>query len=283
MRRWLLVIALAASSDAFAQPVTNALPDTGDPAVIALINASDQLVCTASVIGPHTVITAAHCIAGKPLTLRAFFGSVLADGGTTIAVTHARQHPLFDPGGNDVGMITLADPAPVTPLELAPPIDGSLVDTQFRVVGFGTTGALGGEGTKRLGTAKVAAISAEDFIAVPDLSLSCLGDSGGPALLAGDAIGGVVSRVDGQCVDHAVYTRIDIAQDILIQPYLAETAEGAAGEGEPCYYDGHCASGLECVGETERTCEPESGCGCQSSGSPGWLVAFALLFWRRRR
>ena len=285
MRRWLIVLALAWSADAFAQPVTNALPDTGDPAVIALLNASDQLVCTAAVIAPHTVLTAAHCLAGKPLTLQAFFGSSVEDGGTKIAVTDARQHPQFDPGGNDIGVITLADPAPVTPLPLAPPIDGSLVDTTFRVVGFGTTGALGGEGVKRLGTAKVAGSSAEDFIAVPDLSLSCLGDSGGPALLAGDAIGGVVSRVDAQCVDHAVYTRVDIAMDVLIQPYLDETAAGAAGEGEPCFYDGHCAAGLECVGDTMRTCE-STGCGCRSSKPRGLvLIAFTLLalVLRRRR
>jgi len=282
MHRWLVVLAAASSADAFAQPVTNALPDTGDPAVIALLNASDQLVCTAAVIAPHTVLTAAHCLAGKPLTLKAFFGSSVEDGGTKIAVTDARQHPQFDPGGNDVGMITLADPAPVTPLALAPPLDGSLVGTSFRVVGFGTTGALGGQGVKRLGTAKVAALGAGDFIAVPDLSLSCLGDSGGPALLAGDAIGGVVSRVDAQCVDHAVYTRVDIAMEILIQPYLDETAAGTAGAGEPCFYDGHCAAGLECAGETMRTCE-STGCGCHSSEPRGLvLIAFALLLRRRR-
>lgn len=284
MRRWLVVLALASSTDAFAQPVTNALPDTGDPAVIALLNADDQLVCTAAVIAPHTVLTAAHCVAGKPLTLKAFFGSVVKDGGTKIAVTDARQHPQFDPGGNDLGMITLADPAPVTPLALAPPLDDTFVGASIRVVGFGTTGAAGGDGTKRLGTAKIAALGAEDFIATPDLSLSCLGDSGGPALATGDVIAGVVSRVDAQCVDHAVYTRIDVAMDVLIQPYLDETAPGSAGKGEPCFYDGHCAAGLECAGEMMRTCEEPGGCGCRTSEPRGlWLIAVVLLLRRRAR
>jgi MYXO-CTERM domain-containing protein len=290
MRRWLIAVVLACSTQALAAPgatqtpVTNALPDPGDPAVVALVNTSDQLVCTAAIIAPHVALTAAHCIAGKPLTLRAFFGNTIADGGTFDQVTDARAHPQFDPGGNDVALVTLADAAPVTPLPLAPPLDGSFVGTGIRVVGFGTIGNAGGDGVKRLGTARVAALGDADFIAVPDLSLSCLGDSGGPGLVAGDAIAGVVSRVDSQCVDHAVYTRIDVAQDILIQPYLDEMAAGAAGEGEPCFYDGHCAAGLECTGDTARTCEPpDSGCGCHSSEPRGVLVILAIALATRRR
>jgi MYXO-CTERM domain-containing protein len=291
MRCWLIALVAASSSDAFAQrPVTNALPDAGDPAVIALVNGSDQLVCTAAVIAPHTALTAAHCVAGDPLALRAFFGSALAEGGTAIAVTDARAHPLFDPGGNDIALVTLADPAPATPLPIAGPLDASLVDTSFRVVGFGTVGPTGGAGIKRAGTAKIASLGAEDFIAVPDLSLSCLGDSGGPALLVGDAIAGVVSRVDAQCIDHAIYTRVDVALDVLIQPYLDETAPGAAADGEPCFYDGHCAAGLECRGDAQRVCEgTDGGCGCQGGepSAPGALaivLALAMpLRWRRGR
>ncbi|HEY5947072.1 MAG TPA: S1 family peptidase [Kofleriaceae bacterium] len=285
MSRWLVALAVTSSASASAQPVTSALPDTGHPAVVALVNADNQLVCTGAVIEAHTVITAAHCVAGDPLTLRAFFGSSTADGGRFIAVMNARAHPLFDPGGNDIALITLGDTAPSAPLALAPPLSGALVGTMIDVVGFGITGnGLGGEGIKRTGTAKIAGIAVEDFTAVPSPSLSCLGDSGGPALLAGDQIAGVVSRVDSQCVDHAVYTRIDVAQDVLIAPYLAETAPGAAGEGEPCFYDGHCADGLECRG-TPHTCQPTSS-GCNTSGSDprsALIVVGALLFALGRR
>jgi hypothetical protein len=124
-------------------------------------------------------------------------------------------------------------------------------------------------------------VQAKELTAVPGPSLTCLGDSGGPALLPSGTIAGVVSRVDAQCVDHAVYTRADTAQDVLIQPYLADTAPGAATEGEPCFYADHCAAGLECAGETETFCEPASGCGCKS-GEPSLVVllAIALLYWR---
>jgi hypothetical protein len=288
MRRWLAALVAVAGvsvlgAGAAAQPVTNGFTDPDDPAVIALVNADDQVVCTAAVIAPHTVITAAHCVAGDPTQLRAFVGSAVRDGGTFIAVTDAKQHPMFDPGSNDVALATLADPAPVAPLALAPPLDSSFVDTNLRVVGFGVTSpSLGGSGIKRFGTARVAALGAEDFFAVPDPSLSCLGDSGGPALVD-NAIAGVVSRVDSLCVDHAVYARIDIAQDPLIGPYLAETAAGAADEGEPCFYDGHCAAGLECRGEPERFCESDAGCGCRGSVDPSLLLVVGIGLAARRR
>jgi secreted trypsin-like serine protease len=289
MRRWVVALAavssaIAPSASALAQPVTNGLTDTGDPAVIALVTANDDLVCTAAVIAPHTALTAAHCVAGDPRKLRAFFGTTIADGGTFIAITDARAHPLFNPGGHDIALVTLAEVAPVTPLPLAAPLDASLVGTSFRVVGFGTTGQAGGAGVKRVGTAKVGGLAAEEFTAVPDLSLSCLGDSGGPALLTGDVIAGVVSRVDSLCEDHAVYTRIDIAQDSLIAPYLDDTAPGTASEGEPCFYADQCAAGLECSGDTERLCESAAGCGCGSSRPSSLIIAMvAVAFVRRRR
>ncbi|HEY5927551.1 MAG TPA: trypsin-like serine protease [Kofleriaceae bacterium] len=286
MRRWLLALAPAAwvlpIATALAQPVTNGTAAAGDPAVIALVNASDQVICTAAVIGPHTAITAGHCVGGRdPRTLRIFIGSTLGEAGTFIAVSDARTHPQFDPGGRDIAMMTLRESAPVAPLELAGPVDASLVGTMIRVVGFGlTAGNLSDAGIKREGTARIAAVRTEELIAVPDPSLSCLGDSGGPALLPAGTIGGVVSRVDSLCVDHAVYTRIDIAQDPLIQPYLAETAPGAAGEGEPCFYAAHCTAGLECRGDAETFCESPAGCGCASTATAtpaAFLVVLVVL------
>jgi hypothetical protein len=282
MRCWLVVLAALSSGSALAQPVTDGLADNEDPAVIALVNAKDQLVCTAAVIEPHTALTAAHCIVGDPLALRAFFGSAVLDGGTLIAVTDARAHPLFNPGGNDIAVLTLGEAAPAPPL-LPASVNASLVDTSFRVVGFGLAGAkIGGAGVKRTGNARITRITAEDFTAVPGPSLACLGDSGGPALLPSGGIAGVVSRVDTECVDHAVYTRVDEALEPLIVPYLAETAAGTAGEGEPCFYAEHCSAGFEC--SDDRICEtPSGGCGCRSSQPSSLLLAALLLVILRRR
>jgi hypothetical protein len=229
------------------QAVTNGAADAGDPAVIALVDSEDTIGCTASVIGPHTAITAAHCLAGRdPRGLRAMFGSSLADG-TFVAIADARLHPAFDGTSfaHDVAMLTLREPSPVPPLALdMRTIDASLVDTTFTVVGFGTTAAASSDGgAKRVGTARISDVLPEELTAVPDPSQPCRGDSGGPALLSPDAVAAVVSRGDTACSDHAIYARIDVARAALVDPYLADTAPGAVHTGDACFYEGHCAEG----------------------------------------
>jgi MYXO-CTERM domain-containing protein len=246
VRRLVLGVAVASATTATAQPVTGAQIDNGDPAVVALVTAGDQVVCTASVIGPHTGITAAHCVQGfDPRTLRIFLGTTIGDGGAFVAVSDARIHPGFDPGGRDVAVFTLRDDPTVTPLVVDPgPLDTTLVGTSLHVVGFGLTAAgVDDAGSKRDGMAQVAAVGAEELVAVPGPSLTCLGDSGGPGLLAGGTLAGVVSRVDSSCSDHAVYTRVDIARSVLIDPYVADTAPRTASTGDACFYDEHCADG----------------------------------------
>src|SRR5688500_14178537 len=98
------------------RPITNGQPDTGDPAVIALVNANDQVMCTATIIAPHHAISAAHCVDGRDArALRVFVGSSIADGGDFLRVADARIHPGFDPGGRDIAVMTLRDEATVTP------------------------------------------------------------------------------------------------------------------------------------------------------------------------
>lgn len=278
MRRWLATCALAAcaspvETSSQAQAVTNATPDHGDPAVVGLVDQTDQLGCTASIIGPHTAITAAHCIGTSERKLRAFFGADAAIGGTFIAVSDARMHPLFDPGGHDIAMLTLREEAPVTPLALERAAAETLDGSSIRVVGYGITGGQRtDEGMKREGTARIAAVQAEEFITVPDPSLSCNGDSGGPALLPAGTIAGVVSRGDSRCNDHAVYSRVDIARADLIDPYIAETAPGTASVGERCLYEGQCDGGpcLQAHDDPElyfcsRACERDADCPSEMS------------------
>ena len=229
------------------QAITNGTVDIGDLAVVALVDADQQVGCTATVVGPHTAITAAHCFLNKPArSLRVMFGSALADG-TYTAVADARTHPSFDPSMlvHDIAMLTFRDDSPASPVAFdTRTIDAALVGTSFRVVGFGSTGgATGDSGTKREGTARVSAVGAEEFTAMPNPSQPCRGDSGGPAFLGAGAIAGVVSRGDNACSDHAVYSRIDVARAVLVDPYLADTAPGTAATGDACFYAGHCAEG----------------------------------------
>ncbi|HEX5058885.1 MAG TPA: S1 family peptidase, partial [Kofleriaceae bacterium] len=227
--------------------ITNGTVDTGDPAVVALVDTSDIVACTASVIGAHTAITAAHCFINRaPHSLRVAFGSSLADA-TFAQIADARSHPDFDPAtlAHDVAMVTFRDESPVAPLVLdTRTIDASLIGTMFRAVGFGVTASTAADaGGKREGMAQISEVTAEEFTAMPSPSQPCRGDSGGPALLASDAVAAVVSRGDGACSDHAIYARIDVARAPLVDPYLADTAPSTAHTGDACFYDGHCSEG----------------------------------------
>lgn len=244
---WLAVAGCAVPATSTRQePITNGSADAGDPAVVALVDDAGQVLCTASVIGPHTGITAAHCFLGPPArSLRIGYGSA-AGTGTTTALADARQDPDFDPTtfAHDVAVFTFRDPAPVAALALdARTIDASLVGTTFVAVGFGTTGSAGDVGVKRAGTAMISDVQAGELSTVAAPSQPCSGDSGGPMLITPDAVTAVVSHGDAACTDHAIYARIDIARASLVDPYLAATAPGTAHTGDACFYDGHCAEG----------------------------------------
>ncbi len=296
VRTLLLLCALAACAAETQREgeyaITNGTPASGDPAVVALVDGMDRVGCTASVIGPHTAITAAHCFVGQqPRALRLSLGSTIADG-VFAHVSDARQHPMFDATtfAHDIAMVTFREDLAVTPLALdTRAIDASLVGTSFRVVGFGTTGGgTGDSGTKREGTARISEVQAEEFTAMANPSQPCRGDSGGPALLSNDAVAGVVSRGDAACTDHAYYARIDVARAAFIDPYLAETAPGTAHTGDACFYADHCAEGpcLEAADDPllyfcSTTCKGDGDCPaameCASDGcrypepSPGAL------------
>ena len=238
--------------------ITNGTADLGDPAVVAIATADGQLRCTGSLIGAHTVLTAAHCMIGPYDGDRVFFGSSLAGGGILVEVSDARSHPRFDPQSdrNDLALLTIRSAGPAPPLALDPrTLDATVVGQTFQAVGFGVSRAgASDQGQKRAGTAQVVALADVGFTTQPAPSQPCAFDSGGPALFASggaSAVTGVTSHGDAACSDHAVYARVDVAQAEFIQPYLAATAPGSAGVGERCFYDEQCRGG-PCLTTTDE-------------------------------
>jgi len=235
---WLVLAGCAAPDATVAQAITSGSGDPGDPAVVALVDDTGHVDCTAAVIEAHTAVTAAHCVAGlDPRTLRVWYG-----GDAYSQVTGANAHPMFDPTtfANDIAALSFRDPAQAPPLALD--TAAPAVATTIRVVGWGrTSAAVDDSGDKRAGSATISAVTAADFTALPAPSQPCRGDSGGPALTPAGTIGGVVSHGDTACTDHAVYSRVDVALD-FVNGYLAATAPGTATTGAACY-DGQCADG----------------------------------------
>lgn len=138
---------------------TEQFPSVG--AVVATRNSVPSLVCSGTLVGCQTFITAAHCItntvfAGIPV-------SVYLPRVGIVAVSNFAVHPSYDPadpnrGEHDIAVLRLARPvigvAP-TAIETGANPGGGTVGT---VVGFGTTSAAASSyGIRRFGNVSLLA------------------------------------------------------------------------------------------------------------------------------
>ena len=142
--------------------------------------------------------------------------STPGDGGPTVAVAEVAAHPSFDAVtyANDIGVVVLAAAAPVAPTAWrSTPLEASLVGATVRIVGFGVDSSSGdGSRQKRTGTTTVNAEAAESFDFGADPSMTCFGDSGGPAFATIDGqevLVGVTSTGDPACAAWGRDTRVD--------------------------------------------------------------------------
>jgi MYXO-CTERM domain-containing protein len=215
--------------------VTGGTP-AADPAVVALVR-DDQLVCTGTVVAPHVILTAAHCVSPLPAVV---LGDPIA-GATRHGAVLAIIAPGFDADtlAHDLALLVIADALPVAPLPYATSLGGAAVGSMIRVVGYGWTVA--GDPSppvRRDGISRIDAID-DGLHSSGAPSQICEGDSGGPALFGG-AIIGVASSGDAACMQTATHTRVDLHAD-LIAGVIARTAEHSAAAGERCYFDTQCA------------------------------------------
>lgn len=193
--------------------------DPADPSVVAVLVAPGLAVCTGALVGPRSVVTAAHCLELAPFAV--FFGGSLDEDGGTIEVTQHWVHPRFDPTtlSYDVAVLELEHDAPVTPLELLrSPLDPTVVGRPVRFVGFGVDVDDSTVRHKRTGQSTIAELGAISFTSGAAIGQLCDGDSGGPVLLVEDGIervAGLVSGGDVRCELFARHTRVDVVADFV--------------------------------------------------------------------
>ncbi|NIW26148.1 MAG: trypsin-like serine protease [Actinobacteria bacterium] len=210
------------------------------PAVVAVVARraacveTPAVACTGTLIAPRVVLTAAHCFdvfGTEGRNYEVYFGPDLnGPEGSYVLGDVAIRHPEFDDETheNDVGLLRLAERAPVEPMAL--PI-GVLDDTSVggtaRVVGFGVTrDESQPEGVKREGSTVVTELTATMFRSARDPSMTCQGDSGGPVFVdlgEGEELAGITVSGDPGCDVEASNVRVDAVLD-FIAPFVEEAA-----------------------------------------------------------
>lgn len=142
--------------------------------------------CTATLIHPEVVLTAAHCIEYYELS-SALFGESDQDPGRSVVISSCTAHPGFDGGDvDDIGFCRLADP--VTDVPIVWPMaecetSALTVDAGVIEVGFGVaTAAEDGAGVKRALEATITDLTELNQVLVSSGSQDgeYYGDSGGP-------------------------------------------------------------------------------------------------------
>lgn len=194
--------------------VVKGTPVVGYPNAGSLQRARDGnlpgMICTGTLIGCDTFLTAAHCVCdrddkGDPcgIPTPAEELSVYFQHGGIFEVASVEAHPDFDFPDNDIAVVRLAEP--VIGIKPAPLVlENPALDAQLTIVGFGITvkGGIDG-GIKREGALQrtACAYQRDDLMLCYDPeespTVSCNGDSGGPNYLEIDGVQHVAGIVSG--------------------------------------------------------------------------------------
>ena len=292
-------------------PIINGQVEDGFPATVG-IGSLGFTLCTASVITPRILLTAAHCSADFPVELivgfgQAYFGTEAAAADHAIGFVDSAVHPDYEPltdngaflGRFDLAVLVLAEDAPVEPVwPLLEPLDtDAAVGQRVWSVGFGLD-ENGASGVKR--SAKLSIDEIDDMFLISESRTNrnesniCSGDSGGPQYVELDDGSlqqwAVHSWGDIGCVFNSGSTRTDIAAD-----WIEEQIEAVHGTTDRCfilqrYGDGVCdadcpAPDLDCLeppeihgagGASAGGDEAASG-GCATSPTPAGALPLLLL------
>jgi hypothetical protein len=206
--------------------------------------------CTATLIGPTTIITASHCTQGsRPQDMGFGVGLMPSDPDATFRVAAIYDHPQLDMSvialsENALDRLPQLEPIPVNTAD-----PSSLEGTEVQVGGYGETYDRTRSG-RYFATVLLSQVRGDEIVVDGQGRQGlCFGDSGGPVigvLGPGPVVMGVESWGDQSCVDVDHLTRTDVDPD-FIRSILDGGAPPDACNGLD--YLGHC------VGQVAEWCE----------------------------
>lgn len=252
-------------------PIIGGVVTMGDPGVVALVVGSGgrySSYCTGTLIGPKTVLTAAHCIyaQGRNAPYSIAFGTVASRPNSTMRVVNQVRHSGYNGRSNDFGLLQLETAVTSTPpLRLNErPMTSAMVGVPVRHTGFGVTDGTTqvGGGTKREISTPLRRVMPTSFESGAPGMQTCQGDSGGPAFMVmpgetTESLVGVVSYGDQGCQSYGVDMRVD-----TVIPWIRTTA--AAWEEPTCELDGLCKAGCTPI-DQDCACAADGVCGSECS------------------
>lgn len=242
---------------------------------------SGTSLCTATLVAPTMILTAAHCVDDiDPQQTRFILGMDITQPTLERRLTAATMHPDYavtDDGAYYDVAVAWLDSAirEVTPVHVSFIDAQRLLGENAVLVGYGANGVDGpgvlpdtvGSGVRRGAHVQIDGLALTHWQSRYDATQAvvCRGDSGGPAFAQVNGLlqqVGVTSLGDTRCEVLGLYSRLDLVADWLEAQGLRETA-GYSDCSDDGYCNGACQADLDCASYLcpRGTCTPSvNGC-----------------------